>query len=83
MRTAMNVSELAQVLFASAVQRSDDPSSEQVRAIVSARMERDRGECSGCVAQEAGDHPDEYVARMRWAIAAVAAAFPDLKLVSA
>lgn len=83
MCTAMNVSELAQVLFASALQRSDDPSHEQVRAIVRGCSECDRGECVECVAQEAGDHPDEYVTRMRWAIGAVAAAFPDLKPVSA
>jgi hypothetical protein len=82
MSEQMNVSELAQVLFASALQRSDDPSPELIRAILASTTNCDRENCVACVAQEAGDHPDEYASRMRWALGAVLAAFPDLKAVT-
>jgi hypothetical protein len=64
------------------VQRSDDPSPERVRDIVTAGLGAgcDRAYCVACaarVAQEAGDHPEEYAARMRWALSLIAAAFPD------
>ncbi|GAA3147581.1 hypothetical protein [Nonomuraea salmonea] len=31
--------------------------------------------CAAYVAQEAGDHPETYAPRMRWALAAVAGAY--------
>jgi hypothetical protein len=73
----------ADALFVSAVQCSDAPSGEQVRAAVAAavRAYGERG-CAGRVAQEFGDHPEAAVARMRWARAAAGAAFgrPELQV---
>jgi hypothetical protein len=68
-------------LFVSAVQRSDEPSGDRVRKAIAAAMRAygDRG-CAERVAQEFGDHPETAVSRMRWARAAVDAAFgrPEL-----
>jgi hypothetical protein len=55
-------------LFASALQRSDDPTLSEIREAI-LRAERDLGTC-GCaewVAQEFGDHPETAIPRMRWA----------------
>ncbi|GAA3441723.1 hypothetical protein [Planomonospora venezuelensis] len=71
MPITMSVPELAQVLFASALQASDDPSPDQVRTAVEERLRachEDLADCVACVAQEAGDHPETYAARMRWAL---------------
>jgi hypothetical protein len=58
----------ADALFASPLQRSDEPAAGQVReAIASAIREFGPGGCSGRVAQEFGDHPETAVLRMRWA----------------
>ncbi len=58
----------ADALFASPLQRSDEPAAEQVReAIASAIREFGRRGCGGRVAQEFGDHPETAVLRMRWA----------------
>ena len=66
----------ADALFVSAVQRSDEPSGEQVRTAVAAavRAYGARG-CAARVAQEFGDHPEAAAGRMRWARAAAGAAF--------
>ncbi|MBG0816967.1 hypothetical protein [Planomonospora sp. ID82291] len=72
--TVMSMSDLADVLFASALQASDDPSPEQVRAAIEDRLRvcrHDIADCVACVAQEAGDHPETYRERMRWALHAV------------
>ncbi len=63
-------------LFASALQRSDEPSAAMVQqAIVAAiRTFGTRG-CTARVAQAYGEHPETAVLRMRWARAAVVAAF--------
>ncbi|MFD0899344.1 hypothetical protein [Actinomadura sediminis] len=76
--TSMNTIELARLLYGSALQESDRPSAAQVRAAVDARLGACGGDRAGClaeIAQEAGDHPDVYLARMRWAIAAVTRAY--------
>jgi hypothetical protein len=67
--------ELADVLFASSLQESEDPSPAQVRAAVEEGLSACHGDCSVCaawVAQEAGDHPEAYVRRMRWALRTIA-----------
>jgi hypothetical protein len=66
----------ADALFASALQRSDEPSAAQVdRAIAAAvRAFGTRG-CAARVAQAYGEHPETAAARMRWARAAVTGAF--------
>ncbi|WP_219464331.1 hypothetical protein [Nonomuraea rhizosphaerae] len=74
----MNTTELAQVLFSTALQPSDELSPFQIREAVDERLCACGGDASWCaayVAQEAGDHPDTYVTRMRWALGAVAGAY--------
>ena len=65
----------ADALFASALQRSDNPSAAQVgQAIVaSVRAFGARG-CAARVAQAYGEHPETAVVRMRWALAMVTCA---------
>jgi hypothetical protein len=70
----LSLAELAHVLFASPLQELDSPTPAQVRAAVSAALGTCGGDCSICsgyVAQEAGDHPDGYQRRMRWALATI------------
>jgi len=55
---------LAEALFASPVQASEYPDPDQVRRAIGAQ-----------VAAEFGDHPDTAVARMRWALATIRAAY--------
>jgi hypothetical protein len=66
----------ADALFASALQRSDEPTAMQVKQAVAAatRALGDLG-CAARVAQEYGEHPETAVTRMRWARRAVAGAF--------
>lgn len=68
----------AEALFASALQSSEQPADEQVRAAVRTMLRRlgIRG-CAAAVATEFGEHPDMAVARMTWALATVRAAFPS------
>ena len=66
----------AGALFASPLQRSDDPSAGQVRhAIATAIGAYGARGCAARVAQAYGEHPDTAIVRMRWALAAVASAF--------
>jgi hypothetical protein len=66
----------ADALFASALQRSDDPSAAQVRlAIAAVPGTLGSAGCAARVAQEYGEHPELAAARMRWARTAVAGAF--------
>jgi hypothetical protein len=66
----------ADAVFASALQRGDEPSAGQVRQAAAAAI-RAFG-YSGCVervAQEFGDHPETAVIRMRWARSVAREAF--------
>ena len=66
----------ADALFASRLQRCDEPSADQVRqAIATAIGEFGYPGCAARVAQEFGDHPETAVIRMRWARAVAGAAF--------
>jgi hypothetical protein len=70
--------DLAHVLFASPLQELDRPTPTQVRDTVSRELcacEDDCSRCVGYVAQEAGDHPEEYRRRMRWALTTVQQVF--------
>lgn len=71
------VSARAGALFASALQRSDEPTAGQVRQAVCAAIGAfgEQG-CAARVAQAYGEHPETAVTRMRWARTAVAGAFP-------
>jgi hypothetical protein len=63
----------ADALFASSLQRSDEPSPAQVHQAIAAAVAAFgiRG-CAARVAQAYGEHPETAVPRMRWARAAVA-----------
>lgn len=66
----------ADALFVSALQRSDNLSTGEVRkAIAAAKRAYGRRGCAQRVAQEFGDHPETAVARMRWARAAAGEMF--------
>jgi hypothetical protein len=76
--TSLSTSDLAQILFASRLQASDNPSPEQVRQAIDEGLcacDGDHTRCAAYVAQEAGDHPETYAARMRWALRAVSLTF--------
>ena len=66
----------ADALFVSALQRSDEPSAEQVRQAIAAAVRAFgvRG-CAARVAQAYGDHPETAVQRMRWARTTVTGVF--------
>jgi hypothetical protein len=69
---------LARLLFACPVQPSDHPAPAEIRTALAVQFRRCGGDLTAglaALAQEAGDHPDCYVARMRWAIRSVGRAF--------
>ena len=65
-----------EALFASHLQRSQEPTAEVIRETVNATVHR-LGEsgCAELVAQEFGEHPDCAIGRMRWARESVQLAF--------
>ncbi len=66
----------ADALFASTLQRSDDPSTAQIRqAIITAIRAAGAWGCAAQVAEAYGEHPETAMLRMRWARAEVARAF--------
>jgi hypothetical protein len=68
----------ADALFASPVQRSDEPSAAQIQQAITAAI-RAFG-VLGCAAQVGhayGDHPEIAATRMRWARAAVGGSRPE------
>ena len=68
----------ADALFASPLQRSDEPSAGQVREAVAASILKfGRRGCGERIAQEFGDHPETAVPRMRWARQVVGEAFAE------
>jgi hypothetical protein len=63
-------------LFASSLQRSDNPSTGQIRQAIAAAVHAYGGPgCAERVAQEFGDHPETAVMRMRWARAVASEVF--------
>ena len=66
----------ADALFASALQRGDEPSAAQVRKAIAVAVHAfgTRG-CAARVAQAYGEHPETAVLRMRWARETVTGAF--------
>jgi hypothetical protein len=74
----------ADALFASALQRSDEPSAAQVhQAIAAAVAAFGILGCAARVAQAYGEHPETAVQRMRWARSAAADAFGGVRAESA
>ena len=72
----LSIGTRADALFASALQRSDEPSAAQVRQAIAAAVRSfgARG-CAARVAQAYREHPETAVLRMRWARAAVTGVF--------
>jgi hypothetical protein len=67
----------ADALFASALQRSDEPSSGEIRRAITAAVAAYGGSgCAARVAQAFGEHPETAITRMRWARMMVARAVP-------
>jgi hypothetical protein len=64
----LNNAARADALFASALQRSDEPTAGQIEQAIAAAI-RELGDlgCVARVAQEFGEHPETAIARMRWA----------------
>ena len=82
MRAAMHHLSISAVradaLFVSALQRSEHPSTGQVRqAVAEAVRTFGRYGCAERMAQEFGDHPEIAVIRMRWARELVGKAFSE------
>jgi hypothetical protein len=80
-RPRRDLSALAALLFATSVQPSQRPSARLIRQAIEARLRADGGDLTAsvaAVAQEAGDQPELYVARMGWARRCVALAYPAL-----
>ena len=68
----------ADALFASGLQRCDEPGLTQVRQAIAAAIRAfGRSGCAGRVAQEFGDHPETAVIRMRWARATAGEALAE------
>jgi len=68
----------ADAVFASGLQRRDEPSASQVRQAAAAAIRAfGWSGCAGRVAQEFGDHPETAAIRMRWARGVASAAFAD------
>jgi hypothetical protein len=81
----LDLSALAHVLFASPVQPSQHPSREAIKAAIEMQLSASHGDPAVCVllvVQEAGDHPDLYLARMQWARQSVARAYCDHRTVN-
>jgi hypothetical protein len=75
-RNTLQAKITADAVFASELQRSDEPGPSAIRTAVQAAM-RTFGSC-GCaarVAQEFGDHPEAAAARMRWALSLAGESF--------
>jgi hypothetical protein len=72
MSNDLSVPELAQALFTTPLQESDHPTPGEIRAAIDDSLAGGCAACVAYVAQEAGDHPEAYVARMGWALDAVA-----------
>jgi hypothetical protein len=65
----------AEALFASPLQPSDEPGPSQVLDAIGTSLRVNGGEpgCAARLAAEYGEHPEEAVRRMRWALALAAA----------
>jgi hypothetical protein len=81
----LGISDLAAALFASPLQASDHPSPHEVHAAILAAIQACGGDCGpwvARVAQEAGDHPETYVRRMRWSLRTVGDIYAPANLVA-
>ena len=74
MASTKDRSSFAEALFVSSLQPSDRPAEQQVKDAIVASLRTYRGSagCAAKMAVEYGEHPDESVQRMRWALSLVA-----------
>jgi hypothetical protein len=75
MATIKELSSLAEALFVSTLQPSEQPAEQQIREAIVTSLRTYHG-ASGCAAKmavEYGEHPEEAASRMRWALSLVAA----------
>ena len=75
-RSGLTMADKAEVLFASPLQPSDEPTSSQVRNAILNTL-RANGGITGCVslvAAEFGEHPETACQRMQWALGLIRAA---------
>ncbi len=71
-RSTLRAVITADAVFASELQRSDEPSALLIREAVEAVIRAfGSSGCAARVAQEFGDHPETAAARMRWALCLV------------
>ena len=72
-----------EALFASGLQRSDTPTTDEVAEAINRTIWHlgSRG-CAAQMAQEFGDHPESAVIRMRWARQVVSEVFATRKSVA-
>ena len=70
-----------EALFASPLQRSDEPTLDEVREAIRLAVHNlgSRG-CAAQVAQEFGEHPEIAAARMQWARQVIAETFGQSRL---
>jgi hypothetical protein len=68
----------AEALFVTDLQRSECPTTDQIRCAVRGAIRQHGGSrnCAALVAHEFGEHPETAVPRMRWARQAVRDAYP-------
>lgn len=80
-RAASSIGLQADALFASRLQRCDEPGADEIRQTVGTVV-REFGYSAhiALVAQEFGDHPETVVIRMRWAHAVMDAAVAESAL---
>ncbi len=67
----LSATELAEILFATPLQESDNVAPAQLRAVLKRTWITGGADCdrfAAQLAQEAGDHPEETARRMRWAL---------------
>jgi hypothetical protein len=61
------IDTMREALFASHMQASDQPDSQQISTAISSMLQRFGPQyCAERVAEEFGDHPETAVARMQW-----------------
>jgi len=72
-----DLAQLAEALFCSCLQPSEQPDGVQVRTVATSTAAcADPVAMAEQVAQEFGDHPETAVPRMGWALATVRAVYP-------
>ena len=78
----MNTDSIAEALFSSTLQPSENPTVEQTLAAVDDSLHRHGGTrgCAAACAAEYGDHPEIAPARMRWAVSLARSVGPRVGL---